>query len=430
MMRTLAITGLVILLAAMSDLSRAQWVPTNETTSESITSLAVSGSKLFAGTGSRFGGNGEGVFLSSDSGTSWTAVSAGLKYDFYTGDVICLTETETGIFAGTDSGVFRSTDNGTSWSAWSAGLPPDCYVTSIATIGTNVFAAAAGGGSTQEIFLSTDNGTSWTAIYSGLHGVSAWALAVSTNIAGDSNIFAGTDKGIFLSTNNGASWAEMNDGLTDSTTILSLAVSITNTSPPMLFAGTLGSGVFSSSNNGTKWIAANSGLPANAAVNAFWVNGTNLFAGTLDSGVFLSTNNGTSWQDVSTGLTDTTIMALAVSGTNLYAGTGNSGVWRRPLSDFGISAVAQTLTTQSQIQSYPNPLSSQATITFTNENDGYAEVTIVNLLGSQVAQLFTGELTAGEHSFSWDASGMAPGMYECVVNVGGQTQRVSLVHLQ
>ena len=45
---------------------------------------------------------------------------------------------------------------------------------------------------------------------------------------------------------------------------------------------------------------------------------------------FPSTNNGTSWTAVNTGLTYTSVDALAVSGTNLFAGTFGGGVWRRP----------------------------------------------------------------------------------------------------
>ncbi len=38
-----------------------------------------------------------------------------------------------------------------------------------------------------------------------------------------------------------------------------------------------------------------------------------------------------------------------------------------------------------------------------------------------VARLFTGELTAGEHSFVWDIPpGLTDGMYDCVVSMGGQ----------
>jgi len=45
---------------------------------------------------------------------------------------------------------------------------------------------------------------------------------------------------------------------------------------------------------------------------------------------FPSTNNGTSWTAVNTGLTYTSVDALAVSGTNLFAGTFGGGVWRWP----------------------------------------------------------------------------------------------------
>jgi len=56
-----------------------------------------------------------------------------------------------------------------------------------------------------------------------------------------------------------------------------------------------------------------------------------------------------------------------------------------------------------------------------------AEVTIVNLLGSEVARLFSGSLSAGEHAFEWDASGAAAGTYFCVVRTSGGVQRVAMV---
>ena len=71
-----------------------------------------------------------------------------------------------------------------------------------------------------------------------------------------------------------------------------------------LFAGTAG-GVFRSTNNGTSWTAVNTGLTY-TSVDALAVSGTNLFAGT-ENGVFLSTNNGTSWTAVNTGLTNTSV---------------------------------------------------------------------------------------------------------------------------
>jgi hypothetical protein len=50
-------------------------------------------------------------------------------------------------------------------------------------------------------------------------------------------------------------------------------------------------------------------------------------------------------------------------------------------------------------------------------------VAMVNILGTEVAHLFSGELSAGEHTFAWDATSLPPGMYECIVQMNGSVQR-------
>ncbi|HXX64685.1 MAG TPA: T9SS type A sorting domain-containing protein, partial [Bacteroidota bacterium] len=134
----------------------------------------------------------------------------------------------TNLFAGTGGGVSLSTNNGTSWTAVNAGLTYT-IVHALAVSGSNLFAGTAGGG----IFLSTNNGTSWTAASTGLTNTDVSDLAVS-----GTNLFAGTNDGIFLSTNNGTSWTAASTGLTNSY-VLSLAVSGTN-----LFAGTAAASVW------------------------------------------------------------------------------------------------------------------------------------------------------------------------------------------
>jgi hypothetical protein len=133
------------------------------------------------------------------------------------------------LFAGTfGGGVFLSTNNGTSWTAVNTGLT-DLEVRSFAVLGSNLLAGTEGGG----VFLSTNNGTSWTAVNTGLTGTYVLSLAVN-----GSNLFAGTDGGVFLSTNSGTSWSAANTGLTD-IWVMSLAVSGSN-----LFAGTAWGGVW------------------------------------------------------------------------------------------------------------------------------------------------------------------------------------------
>jgi hypothetical protein len=233
------------------------------------------------------------------------------------------------------------------------------------------------------------------------------------------DLFAGTHNGVFLTTNNGTLWTPA--GLAD-TNIGSLKMIGTN-----LFAGTNGDGVFLSTDNGTSWSAVNNGL-TDPNVYSLATVGVDLFAGT-STGIFLTTNNGTSWSSVNTGMASTYVVALCAFDTNLYAGISNPGIWHRPLSQMGVlvpSGVPETETPNVTMQSYPNPFSRSTQITITQDESGYAEVSVFDLLGNPVARLFTGELQAGEHSFTWDASGAQQGTYWCLIQTGGGVERVAL----
>ena len=407
MKRLLAFFVAVVLLGAQS--LQAQWIQINGPSyGGDIRCFAVNGSNLFAGT------DGGGVFLSTNNGTSWTAVNAGLPTNT---SVYALAVNGSNLFAGTfRGGVFLSTNNGTSWTAVNTGLT-NLNVSSLAVNGLNLFAGTIyyedggeddHGGVDEErdidegrgVFLSTNNGASWTPVNTGLTNTRIRALVVN-----GLNLFAGTGGGVFLSTNNGTSW--VNAGLTN-TFVWSLAVNGSN-----LFAGTHGGGVFLSANNGTSWTAVNNGL-LNTGVLSLAVNGSNLFAGTGD-GVFLSTNNGTSWTAVNTGLTSRIVDALAVNGSNLFAGTEDGGVWRRPLSemvtgvedDFSQAPFGFTLE-----QNYPNPFWSEATsrsagnpattIRYQLPTTTQVVLKIYNTFGQEVRTLVNARQPAGVNAVVWD----------------------------
>jgi hypothetical protein len=76
----------------------AQWIQTNGPYSGDVRTFAASGMNLFAGT------YGNGVFLSTNNGTSWTAVNTGLANTL----VYALAVSGTNLFAGIDSsGVWK-----------------------------------------------------------------------------------------------------------------------------------------------------------------------------------------------------------------------------------------------------------------------------------------------------------------------------------
>jgi hypothetical protein len=122
------------------------------------------------------------------------------------------------------------------------------------------------------------------------------------------------------------------------------------------------------------------------------------------------------------------VNSVAVTGEYVFAGCGGDGVYRRALSDFNNSAVSPTASVENSLTTYPNPFTQSTTITLTAPESGVAEVSVVNLLGTEVARIFSGEISAGEHTFTWNATGLPDGMYECIMRMNGQVQRVPMVH--
>jgi len=326
----------IAMLFSLAQRSGAQWTKVGSPGDGWITALAISGTSFFAGTF-------EGVFLSTDNGTSWTAINSGLPKKL---DVSCFAVMGTNVFAGTDYGVFLTANNGSSWKPVNSGLPKDPYVECLEVMGTNLFA-----GTWDGVFLSTDKGKSWIAVNSGLPetgGLICDLAVMGTNLfagmAGGATTFGFIKGGVFRSTNNGKSWKKVNSGLPDALSIWRLEVMGTN-----LFASNANDGIFRSTNNGKSWEAINSGLPEKwdysgkkifmpkslYAGPCLAVSGSNLFAGTIN-GVFLSTNQGESWKAISSGLPkdpDADVWCFAVSGPNLFAAICGHGVWRLSLSD-------------------------------------------------------------------------------------------------
>lgn len=325
----------------------AQWVPTNGPYGGSISSIAVSGDNIIAGT------RGGGIYLSSNNGINWNQVNDGLTdWDVnsiaangnivfaVTGGgawapggvyrstnygrswalvffppinpgVISIAIKGNYIYAGTIDGLYRSTDTGLSWSQV---YPAGFYrAYALAVNGNNIFA-----GTYYGIFRSTDDGTSWLPINNGLPTnpfVSSFAISGNTIFAGDYS------KGIYLSNDNGLNWSRVNNGLTD-TSVYSLAISGNN-----IFAGTVSGGIFLSTNNGSHWDMVNTGLSVNQCVNSLTTKGNNILAGMSGAGVYLSTNNGTIWTPANDGITNSSITTFATNAGNIFAGTNLLGVF-------------------------------------------------------------------------------------------------------
>ncbi len=410
-----------------------------------VTGANTSSPLLFVGNYGPVGGSGGGVYLSTDIGTTWKFTGLpGVSVDAIA--VIGPNSSSPAIFVGATEdnsvpgfapgGVYRSTNNGTNWAP--VGLA-DSSVSALGVSGSTLFAQTY-----YNTFRSTDNGITWTAMTQGLGGAYVTAFAVIGESTSSPIVFAASYTGVFRSTNNGISWEKTSNGLTDistvsggfvDTAVLSLAVIGSN-----IFAGTYDSGVYISTNNGANWATANGGTAGigTTEIDDFAVSGLNIFAVShaisyrplVSVGkVFLSTNNGTSWTVVGDSTDFAFYGPLIVCGQYLFATSGVGGtVHRRLLSQMiNSNSVGVPQSSNNVLDVFPNPFFQSTTINFTSAESGFAQVSVVNILGMQVSRIYSGELSAGVHAFSWDASGMAVGMYECIVQMDGNVQRKAMI---
>lgn len=396
----------------------SQWARTNFSVSGSVTSFAANDSNIFCGTDEY----GLGVFSSSD-GMNWIDHQV-----FPYPTVAAIAAIGSNVFASA-SGVYRSTDNGSTWTEMASGCGDF-----IGTSGKDIFADCG------PIYRYTIGDTGWVLIHEDLNGddtgFNCLAQFGSNVVASFPQyyVYPRTPPAhILYSSDNGISWSDVNGDISSTVGMTGTSVSSLTSIGNKLFVGT-DSGVFLSTNYGL-WYKVNNGMPHFDSINhttlpvtSLATFGTNIFAD-LGGWIYLSTNYGTQWSNVTDELPDSIYPSQIIVFNNyIYANDINNrgGIWRRPLSDFGISSVAPQSAIQQYISSYPNPFSTHTQISFTASEDGYAEISIINALGVEVARLYGGELGEGNHSFVFDGSSLPDGNYWCVVQMNGHVQSLPI----
>lgn len=418
--------GLLILFFVAFSASgiRAQWVHISNPPGTSVISIASIGSDLFVATDTL-------VSRSNDNGVTWTILNTGLS----NGWNVLLSSLKNKLFAGYHSGdrsitggLLVTSDLGQTWTTVDTGA--GFGIKAMSASGDNLYCgtdfldncdADLGGGI---IILNDKNGDTAQFISmdtSSIRGPGVFAIGANgSTVLASTGVCYAPDYTVFQSGDFGTDWFHLNLPPLNASSFSFIGTTI--------FTGGY-SGVFRSTDSSVSWNQINIGLQdTNVATLA--TTGNRLFAAT-PSGVFFSNDLGTRWKDMSEGLpAHPGVLSLLVNGNFLFAGTDSLGLWERPLTDFppvvqsGVNPNRDQLAT---ISCYPNPFSQSTEISLSSPDVESANVSIVNLIGQQVAQIYSGPLSLGSHSFIWSNPLVADGLYECVVRLNGNVQTIPIM---
>ncbi len=276
-----------------------RWHPvSNFRKSESISSIAVIGDRIYVGTLNT------GVWYSDDDGGSWQQVNDG----FGPKSVHELSSIGTTLIAGGENRLFRKRANEDALTA----INDDFFVPQIESLAAIEDLLYVGAYISEgELFKSHDEGDALTHITLEKMGNPIIALA-----GFGATVYAGTyGSGVFRSDDRGDSWTTINEGLTDRKVCALLAVN-----EDTVFAGTAEGGIFRTMDGGTSWVEVNAGL-TNTTVGELAVVGKTIYAG-MSERLIHSVNGGASWQSVQiSSMPDEYLFStLSVSDGILYIG--------------------------------------------------------------------------------------------------------------
>ncbi len=350
---------------------------------EIVYTMAYSGSTMYAGT---WGGK---IYMSTNNGLSWTVINSGMNVGF----IYSLQVSGGFIFAATEQGVFKY--NGSAWTITSlVGMD----VHALAAYNGTIYAGTWGLG----VYMSVDFGTTWTPINNGL-GYILLIQSLVVNTSGE--IFVGTaGGGLFKSSDNGANFTKLSCGYD---LIWALGVTSNNT----LFVGSYGDGLYRSTNGGSTFEKASLNVPFIYSIVVDANN--NIFVSSWASGVYMSNDNGATW--TSMGLSGIGVSTLMVSNSSeeVFVGTKEGKIFMSKIEGnvTSVDGEESAPTTFELNQNYPNPFNPATTIKFAVPEAGNYSLRVYDILGQEVATLINGQLNAGTHRVSFEASRLASGMY-------------------
>lgn len=367
-----------------------------------------------------------GVFRSDDGAASWINVSDGLGYDWI--NALVFNPLTGSLFAGNNAYTFKSTNQGTTWTQLGSGGATFLGLNSRGEL-------FCGWGSS--VRRSTDDGETWN--YSDL-----WPVGDISDMAfhGDT-VYVATGsssgfnaRGVYRSTDNGTTWSTYNTGLTDlnvrrvavldtSSSLGGIRTSGAQCTSPLRIATT--DKVFQRDPSG--WVESMQGIGSMETIAQLipHSSGGKKEFGLLSqhSNLFLQDFPNCTWDlgfQLSTKFELERVEVLSRGASAEYGvGTRGSGMIM-VRTGTSVDNDGGTPDTFALKQNYPNPFNPGTSIRFDLKTNGFVSLKVYDVLGREVATIVNDPLYAGSYTKSFNANGLASGIYFYRLRSGAFTE--------
>ena len=115
--------------------------------------------------------------------------------------------------------------------------------------------------------------------------------------------------------------------------------------------------------------------------------------------------------DYRTNANSTTLIIVAPESDELFTASGSFSVEEVIVANENSQVTVMMPTELTLSKAYPNPFNPSTSMNIFVPADGAVNLSVYNVMGQEVATLHSGNMTAGNHTVTWNASDMTSGMY-------------------
>jgi len=133
--------------------------------------------------------------------------------------------------------------------------------------------------------------------------------------------------------------------------------------------------------------------------------------------------------DYRTNGNSTTLIIVAPESDELFSASGDFTIENIIVANEGGQLTVGMPTELTLSEAYPNPFNPSTSVSVYVPADGVVSLSVYNVMGQQVATLHSGNMSAGSHTVTWNASNMTSGMYfvRAESSAGVAVQKVMLL---